>query len=83
MPILSSAQIRAARALLGWSRTDLASKAVVSFSTVRRFEEGHTECVSPRMGLMIRVTLEEHGVTFLADDGSGPGVRVLQRQLGA
>ena len=36
--MLSSSQIKAARALLGWSGTDLADKSGVGITTLRRYE---------------------------------------------
>ena len=36
--MLSSSQIRAARALLGWSGIDLAEKSAVGITTLRRYE---------------------------------------------
>jgi transcriptional regulator with XRE-family HTH domain len=39
---LSIAQIRAARALLGWSVADLAGAAAIGVMTVHRFEGGQT-----------------------------------------
>ena len=73
------AQIRAARAMLGWSMTDLAKAARVSVSTVKRVEDAGPQPVSEGTVGMIRDALETEGVRFLPDDGNGPGLRVRAR----
>jgi hypothetical protein len=88
--MITGGQIRAARAFLKWSATELAEKAKLGLSTVQSIEaaDGSPEAGG---GLEWRaaareqsVTAIEHalvraGVTFLADDGNGPGVRVKGR----
>lgn len=78
---LSSAQIRAARALLKWSAADLARQASLGVNTVRR-AEGATEKTSLTAAneLAIRGALEGAGVEFIDENGGGPGVRLLKRQ---
>ena len=70
-------QIRAARALLGWTAADLADRSGVSYPTVQRMDAtrgavgGRHETVEA-----LRRTLEAGGVQFL-DAGQiagGPGV---------
>lgn len=63
-----------ARAALGWGVKTLASRAGIGVNTVARFERGENVTVET-MG-KIRRALEAAGVTFLADDGAGAGVRV-------
>jgi hypothetical protein len=74
---LTSAQIRAARALLRWSAEDLARESAVGITTIRRAElaDGHTSMTVPN-DLAIRRALEEAGVVFIDEDGGGPGVRL-------
>jgi predicted transcriptional regulator len=75
--MISGAQIRAARALLGISATELAERADVDWSTIQRFES--TEGVpKSRSGTLQRIkeTLEEAGVTFLGDPVTSPGLRL-------
>jgi len=57
-------QIRAARALLGWSQQQLADKAIVSVSAPARLERGE---VDPRMSTLMAVyrALTEAGIEFL------------------
>jgi transcriptional regulator with XRE-family HTH domain len=46
---MTPAHCRAARALLGWSQNDLASKAGVSRSTIADFERGSRKPISRTM----------------------------------
>jgi len=66
--ILSSHQIKAARALLDWSQDDLANSARLSIATIRKLELGH---ISPRHTTtrLIRQTMEKAGIEFIESDG--------------
>ena len=74
---LTSAQIRAARALLRWSAEDLARSSMVGLTTIRRAEltEDATTMTAANDS-SIRRTLEEAGVEFIDENGGGPGVRL-------
>jgi hypothetical protein len=74
---LTSAQIRAARALLRWSAADLADASSVAANTIRRAEvaEGQTTLTTPN-DLAIRRALEAAGVEFIDANGGGQGVRL-------
>jgi hypothetical protein len=74
---LTSAQIRAARALLRWSAVDLAEASSVAANTIRRAEvfEGPTTLTTAN-DLAIRRALEQAGVEFIDQNGGGPGVRM-------
>jgi proteasome assembly chaperone (PAC2) family protein len=76
-PALTSAQIRAARALLRWSAEDLASSSAVGLTTIRRAEltENATSLTAAN-DLAIRRALEEAGVEFIEKNGGGEGVRL-------
>jgi transcriptional regulator with XRE-family HTH domain len=79
--VLTPAQLRAARALLGWSREDLADKSEVGAETVKNFELRGSD---PKLGTVNkwRRALEQAGVTFLEEsETDGPGVR-LKKQRG-
>ena len=78
---LTSAQIRAARALLRWSAEDLARASAVGVTTIRRAEltEQSTSMTAPN-DLAIRRALEDSGVEFIDENGGGPGVRLRKRQ---
>lgn len=74
---VSSAQIRAARALLGISSKDLAAMSGVGWATVRRFDQ--SDGIPPsRSGTLERVrhALEAAGIEFLGDPIHTPGVRL-------
>ena len=75
----SPAQVRGARAMLGWSMMDLGRAARVSVSTVKRFEDGHLSPVSDRIVALMQDALETEGVRFLPDDGHGLGMRLRPR----
>jgi transcriptional regulator with XRE-family HTH domain len=76
---LSSAQIRAARALIRWSAEDLAHACSVGISTIRRAEltEAQTTLTAAN-DLAIRYALEAAGVEFIDGNGGGLGVRLRQ-----
>ena len=59
------AQCRAARALLGWTQTELAREANVGVITVTRLESGSE--VRPAQAAAIRQSLLHQGVMFLDD----------------
>ncbi len=77
MTMISARQIRAARALLGWTQQQLADTAIVSFGAVTRLERGE---VDPRMSTMaaIQGTLEKAGIEFLPAGDKGEGVRLVK-----
>ena len=81
-PPLTSAQIRAARALIRWTAEDLAENSTVSVTTIRRAELRQNETVLTRVNdSVIRRALEDAGVEFIDENGSGgPGVR-LRKQI--
>lgn len=73
--MITPRQIRAARALLGWSQQQLADKAIVSINALARLERGK---VDPRMSTLMAVhkALTEAGVEFLSAGEKGEGVRL-------
>ena len=78
---LTSAQIRAARALIRWSAQELATKTEVGVTTIRRAELTASETKLTRVNdQAIRRTLEEAGVEFIDAEGGGPGVRLWGAQ---
>jgi transcriptional regulator with XRE-family HTH domain len=72
---ISSGQVRAARALLGLTREQLAALSSVPMRTVARMEmdEGSPQ---RRTLAAIRAALEAAGVDFIAENGGGAGVRL-------
>ena len=77
---ITSAQIRAARALLRWSANDLARQSSVGVNTIRRAEvaEKGTRLTAANE-LAIRRALEAAGVEFIDENGGGPGLRLRKR----
>ena len=72
---LTSAQIRAARALLRWSAEDLAQASALGVTTIRRAELTESETSLTTVNdLALRHALEAAGVEFI--DGNGGGVRL-------
>lgn len=78
--MVTAAQIRAARALLGWNGAQLAHAAGVSLQTIRRMESelgpGRSSAANVEA---VRRALETAGVVFLDGDDTGaigPGVRL-------
>jgi PAS domain S-box-containing protein len=64
---ISAAQIRAARGFLGWSANDLADRAGLSLSTIRRVEIPGERIVREDGLTAIRMAFEEVGISFVAD----------------
>ena len=80
LPIMvTPAQCRAARGLLGWNQQELARQAGVGIVTVHQLETGVSQ---PRRATLdvIRRALESAGVEFIDENGGGPGVRLRHRQ---
>lgn len=79
--MISGPQIRAGRSLLGWSSQDLAQKAEVGWSTVKRFEDNDT-VPNSRAGTLEKIVsvLEAEGIEFIGDPVTSPGVRLRARK---
>ena len=76
--MLSSSQIRAARALLGWSGTELAEKSGVGITTLRRYElQKGIPSANTSVLLILKDTLELAGIEFTGDPLVNPGVTLL------
>ena len=78
---LTSAQIRAARALVRWSAEDLARESAVGVTTIRRAELTEAETsMTAANNAAVRRALEAAGVEFIEENGGGPGVRLRKRR---
>jgi hypothetical protein len=78
---ISSAQMRAARALLRWSALDLAAASKVGVATIRRVEVVHGEIpVTLANEAALRRALETAGIEFIEENGGGEGVRFRKPQ---
>lgn len=74
---LSSAQIRAARALVRWRAQDLARESSVGVATIRRAELTDSETsLTAANDQAVRRALEAAGVEFIDENGGGAGVRL-------
>jgi transcriptional regulator with XRE-family HTH domain len=77
--LITSAQCRGARGLLGLTQPVLASKAKMGLSTIVDFERSRRP-VSSEAIRAIRAALESAGIEFIDENGGGPGVRLRKRQ---
>ena len=74
--MITSGQIKAARALVGWTARDLAAKAEIGFSTLIRLESadgvpaGNIKTIDA-----IKKALEEVGIEFIGTPEGGAGVK--------
>jgi DNA-binding XRE family transcriptional regulator len=73
--MISMSQIKAARGLLDWSQSVLAQKANLTQRTLTNIETGRTRPNTDTL-IIIKKTLEEHGVDFIED-----GVRHKKRHM--
>lgn len=73
---ISSAQMRAARAMLRWTAVDLAAESKVGVATIRRVEVVEGEIpVTLANEAAIRQAFEAAGIEFIEGNGNGEGVR--------
>ncbi len=79
--MITGTQIRAARALLGWSQDTLAEAAGVSLPTIKRIEARADEIGGRATTIQsIRDAVERAGIVFIDDDDNGGrGVRLGRR----
>jgi DNA-binding Xre family transcriptional regulator len=73
--LISSAQLRAARALLRWSALDLSRQSGVGTATIQRMEvmEG-VPAGNVKTLISLKNALEAAGVQFLGSPDNAPGV---------
>jgi transcriptional regulator with XRE-family HTH domain len=72
-----SSQIRAGRALLGWSQTELARRAGVGLATLQRIEQ-NDGVVKGNFSTILKIqkALEQAGIVFTDGDAGEIGVRL-------
>jgi transcriptional regulator with XRE-family HTH domain len=75
-------QSRGARAMLGWTREQLAERSKVSAATLADFE-AEKRTPYDRTLADIRRALEEAGIEFIPENGGGPGVRLRKHVAAA
>jgi len=77
---VSIRQVKAARAMLGWSQEQLAGAAGVSIPTIKRLE-AHDGPLGGRSDTASKIrSALEAGVEFINENGGGAGVRLRKRQ---
>ena len=77
---VSNRQIKAARALVGWSQEHLTAASGVSLPTVKRLESADG-LLGGRQGTRERLiaALASAGIIFIDEDGLGAGVRLRSK----
>ncbi len=81
--MITNAQLRAARSLLGWSQARLAEASGLGIATIKRME-GERGPLHSSAGNVLKVqqALEDAGVIFIDADEEGPGVRLKAKRAG-
>jgi transcriptional regulator with XRE-family HTH domain len=70
--MLRPAQIRAARALLGWRQEDLSNASGVGTATIYRIEKSDNSITGYASTVVkIQAALEQAGIEFIENDDSG------------
>lgn len=79
--MITSAQIRAARALLDWSRQTLSDRSGVGISALMRLESA-TGIPSGNIKTFeaVQRAFEEEGIVFIGAPDDGPGVRLFSKE---
>ena len=77
--VLSPAQCRAARAMLEWSREDLALRSGVSRPTLADFETDKRKPYDRTLADVQRC-FESAGLEFIPENGGGAGIRFRERK---
>ena len=80
--MITSGQIRAARALLKWNSNKLSSLSGIGTTTIRRYElsEGIPNANIKTL-TAIKVALESAGIEFIGSPDKDPGVRLLTHKV--
>ncbi len=75
-----TAQLSAARGLVGLSQSQLAEISGVALSTIRRMESSKVRLRGNAESIWkVQQALEDAGVVFIDENGGGPGVRLRDR----
>jgi transcriptional regulator with XRE-family HTH domain len=81
--MITSKQVKAALAMLGWKVSDLASASGVSEPTIWRLETADGPLGGrPETAAKLCEALEGAGVIFIEENGEGPGVRLRKAKRG-
>jgi len=80
--MLQSAQIRAARALLGWRQEDLSKASGVGTATIQRIEKSQ-RAITGYISTLVRIqaAFERAGIQFIDEDEMGGfGLRLAKKK---
>jgi transcriptional regulator with XRE-family HTH domain len=78
--LVSSEQLRAARAILRLDQKGLSDASKVSLATIKRLEANPRVLTANRPTIAaLQFALEAAGVDFIDQNGGGPGVRLRER----
>jgi transcriptional regulator with XRE-family HTH domain len=84
IPKVSIRQIKAARALLGWSQEVMAERSGISIPTIKRLESADGELGGrPDTATKLIAALKGAGVEFIEGNGDGSGVRLRKGPKGS
>ena len=77
MSLSTRQQLHGARAMLGWTQQELASRAGISLPTIKRLERGDG-ALAIRLDTLqkLQTALKKAGIEFIDPNGGGPGVRL-------
>jgi transcriptional regulator with XRE-family HTH domain len=76
---VTSAQLRMARAAIGWTVRDLANATGLHRNTITNIETGRY-AGDPKTLEIVEAALSKAGIEFIEENGGGPGVRLKQSQ---
>ena len=80
--MIIGAQIRAARALLNWSASEVADKFGSTRNTIQRLEQAEgVPSTKLQTILELKRAFEDAGVEFIGTPEDGPGVRLRSRKI--
>ena len=74
----TGSQLAAARAAAGLSVQALAERSGLGVNTIRRAEAGGASVLTSANAARLTETLHGLGITFLAADADGPGIRIAR-----
>ena len=75
--MITARQIKAARALLGWSQQELADRAIVSLNALTRLERGQVDSRQSTVR-SVESALIKGGVELIPAEEKGEGVRLVK-----
>src|SRR5215467_2541332 len=75
--MITGAQLRMARGYLRWSAKELADRAGVAESTIKRMEQDDGFPIARGANIQaVYKTLQEAGIIFVPENGGGVGIRL-------